>query len=529
MAEKQIDLGVRRILSADDQIQEKVKIIFSAIFFGALNSDNREEYRIYQKKKVVSESCLKTFRSRVKEDIFSETYALLTQLIIHSEAITGGLSVDKLLKKAEMDANQIIHSNAFPQLRAAADLSGNQMNDSELTRFLLQIIRADYEAISRRVVTLEAFQEALDDYIEEFKRLYLRQVSMITANILDTEGCIVVEGSHSTFLRGTQDALDYFNRCQNFLINFGKPGDVSGYVFNGDYLHDRRTKVQVEKNLFDTGIDEIDSLKGPVRRGQIVGILGPMKGGKTSFTMYLAARCLAKGLNVAIWTIDGTNTEWEEGILVSLLSNGYYKDYRCNISRTDVAKGAIPAGSNEEKSLAAIEQALANGEFGRLSFFSGISYVENIKKDLLTHYKQLNPFDVFILDTPLNMKTLNRNKTKVTALSDGITTLAQVLREELPTPAASIWTGQLKQETINYLRQHQGEEGVDLGITDAAESSEMIKTPDIIYGLYSDKDMRASHQLRITDIATRGAESVDTFVCGADLACLKYWSDPNLK
>lgn len=516
-------LTVRQSLSMNDTIVDITKIIFAGLFYGDLNTDIESERRLTEEKAVISKDCMKLFRAKMKDDVFFSTYSVLSQLLLQDGELSGGLPTRKLLGKVISEGDKLVNSGIFPTVQKAKELHLGELNDEALVSILTDEVKADYAEVCRKVVTFEAFQVALQDYINEFTRVFMQQSYAIAANILDLEGMTVQEGRKQIYLSGMSDASDYIADKTKYIMQFENNGVARGYVYDNNRLKEREKERGVEEPLFGTGISEIDSVYGDLRRGQVLAILGPMKGGKTSFSMYLAARALAKGLNVAVWITDGLATEWEDGIRVSLLSNGLFRGNAVDINRGDLARGLVADDSYEGKSLAAIDQALAsNSDLGRLSFITDTAYAENLEKDLLSHYKNLNPFDVLIFDTPLNMQSLTRGRNKVEMLSTGMIELAHILRYRLPTKVASVWTGQIKQSDIDYILSHPDEE---LSITSAAESSEMIKTPDRIFAVVSTKDQRSFKQTTITEIASRQGGDIPKFDCGADLASLKYWSD----
>ena len=72
-----------------------------------------------------------------------------------------------------------------------------------------------------------------------------------------------------------------------------------------------REDIDDDKTLMTVGIAEIDETLGELRRSNMIGILGPPKGGKTRFTNFLVQRALSLGLNVCVWPLEGTAEEWQ--------------------------------------------------------------------------------------------------------------------------------------------------------------------------------------------------------------------------
>lgn len=528
MTDTEIRLHVRDTMSQSELMKDYATTIFGTLFYGGLNLNNPEHYDIYEKKKANAVDALKVFRSKFTEDIFFGDYSLLAQLIMGARGVDGSLKAGVYDKKLLEEMPNIIESGAFPEVVQALKLSregGLPLDPADVYNMVRTDYIGHYMFLSMSLFDIDAFFSAIDAYIEEFKRIFIREVSGVANMITQDGGAMVTLHGELQTLTTADEAMDYFAEQQAFLAEIGRSAGVGGYVYNRKYLEKKKLNTADTEAIMDYGFDEIDKVKKPLRRGHVLVVLGAMKGGKTSYVTWRVAKLLSQGKNVAIWTTDGKNDEWESGIRASILSNGLFNGHRLDIDRSDIDSNSIQVGSEEDKFLTALDLALDSPEFGRLSFFTGVSYAENIRKDMLDHYRTLNPYDVFVMDTPLNMKSLRGNKSKPEYLADGIQNIAHAARNELPVQASVILTGQLKQETIDNLRSHPEK---DIDITAGADTSELVKSADEIVGIFTSKEERENHMTKLFDVASRHNGTFNTFYAGADLATLRYWSDSSL-
>lgn len=528
MTDTEIRLHVRDLMSQSEVMQDYATTIFGTLFYGGLALNDPEHYDIYSKKKATAVDALKIFRSKFTEDIFFGDYSLLGQLLIGAKGVDGSLKASVYDRKLLAEMPNIIESGAFPDVNNALKLArenGLPADPQDIYFMLRNTFIGHYVQLSMTIIDMDAYMGAVEQYVEEFKRLFVREVSAVVNTITQDGGALVTLHGETVLATTADEAMDFFAEQQAFLASIGKSAGVGGYVYNRKYLEKKKLNTADTEPIMRYGFDEVDKCKKPLRRGHILVVLGAMKGGKTSYVTKQVATLLAEGKNVAIWTTDGKNDEWESGIKTAILSNGLFKGHKIDVDRSDIDSGDIQPGSEEEKYLTALDLAMDSGEFGRLSFFTGVSYAENIKKDLLDHYRTLNAFDVFVMDTPLNMQSLRNNKSKPEYLANGIQNIAHAIRNELPVQACAILTGQLKQETIDQLRLHPEK---DMDITAGADTSELVKSADEIVGIFTTKKERDNHMTKLYDVASRHNKPFDTFYAGADLATLRYWSDSTL-
>lgn len=527
--DRHIKLEVRNKLQTKDLAQQQLRIVFSGIFYGALDKNIEKDNAIYIWKEHRAKDFLKVFRSKVSEDIFFGIYSFLAQLLLKASDVSGAMKTATFDSKLRQEMDYIVASGVLPeveQIKQLAQSAGQPIDNVEIHELVRFQLSNTYRTLCETKIDDEEFQEALSGYIEEFKRTFISEVAGVTAIITQEGGADVEYRGQTVHMSTPEEAMDYWSEKQSFILGLGHSSTVGGYVYDSKYLKKQRETTQGSDDLFLLGIKEIDDVQKAVMRGHVLAILGPMKGGKTSFTQRLVAKLIAVDkLNVAIWTTDGQTIEWEAGIKASILSNGFWNGYRMDINRGDIMHRTIPDDSDASRYITALETAMANNELGRLSFFTGVSYAENIRRDMLEHYKLLNPYDIFVMDTPVNMTTRTRGKTRPEYLGEGIRTIATVVRDELPVKGCAILTGQLKQEVIDTLRAHPES---DMDITAGADTSEIVKTPDRIYGIFTNKLEQANNMTKIHSVAARHDGNFDNFYCGCDLATLRYWSDPSL-
>jgi replicative DNA helicase len=282
-------------------------------------------------------------------------------------------------------------------------------------------------------------------------------------------------------------------------------------------------------SMFSIGIKEMDATIGELRRGNMLGVMGPPKGGKTRFTNYLVQRALSLGYNVCVWPLEGTKDEWEAMQVASYIAQTSYreaksgkKDNMLRLSSKDILQKKYSNSTEIRKQIAAAKKVLSSSEkYGRLSFIEGTAYVEDMFDVLESHYENENQFDVLVIDQLVNVMS-KKGKGKVERISEAYMETKNFIANRLKVPALGIMPAQLKQDVVDFLRRNPNE---TIDVTSGGESAETVRTPDEVLGLFSSKEERDNNIMKIYSVASRHNGSFQDFQCKCYLECCFFTSE----
>jgi len=326
-------------------------------------------------------------------------------------------------------------------------------------------------------------------------------------------------------LRTSEDCMNYYTDRIQVIKRLEEERNVTSFSFDINYLKEEKRRNKGD-DILDYGVAELDTVKRKMRRGNMICVMGPPKGGKTTFTTYLVERALSQGLNVAIWPLEGTPEEWIALITSSAIACGHITpDDTQEISKTDILYNTYKSDEDSTRVKAAqYTMAEPNIGRGRLSFLTGVAYVEDFEEELTSHYENVNRFDVIVMDSPINMQTRLR-KGKSEFLSQGFMSLKNYVSNKMKVPALCLVTAQYKQDVIDLIRRNPNAE---IDVTAGGETAESIRTPDDVIGLFSNATERENRMMKVYDIASRSNGHFEPFYMGCSLGCAKFWSDPEL-
>lgn len=534
MSEQTLEL--RTTLADSDENNALLDIIFSAILVGGISKEeangNPEVLKILKSKVNVYKQAKSHFKSTFQDNIFFNEYDIFYQIFMQYE--NAYYSVDELKRILEQNKSVILKSKYiynYLAIKANVRQDKSVLSDDEFFDLIvIPHVTERYLNMSHQLVELEEYLSACERYIEVYKRKYLLETAEnMTAIVQGDDGARLKIGKSVKELRTTEDCMNYYLDRIRIIHKMEAERGVQSLLYNGAYLLEEANKKKAEA-ILDYGVAELDAVKHPMRRGNMVCIMGPPKGGKTTFTTYLVERALDKGLNVAVWPLEGTVDEWVSLLTSSVLACGHVRGESGEKGESrEIDKASIMYEQYENpddlKHVTSAKYTLAAGENrGALSFLTGVAYVEDFEDELTSHYENINRFDVLVVDSPINMQTRSKMG-KTEYLSKGFMGLKNYVSNKMKKPALCLVTAQYKQDVIDMMRKNPNTE---IDVTSGGETAESIRTPDDVIGLFSNATERDNRMMKVYDIASRGNGHYEPFYMGCSLGCGNFWSDPSL-
>lgn len=506
--------------TTDTGILESLDIIFAGILVGGIDSNNAN---LKAEKKDVFKGCMGRFKSNFQEQIFFNNYALYHSII--SALKINVFGVEQLKSIIENNFDMISDSPYIDLGAYKMNASGGALSREEKIEAYTQDIVEDFIRLSNMMITEEEFSSACNVYVEFFKDKFFKDTVMQMAMIMSVDGIDVkYTRSRSKHMHGRADAQMYYMERQKVLDSLEDENGIKHKVLNSETLRAEyeRDKSKDDDAVMDYGIAEIDEIKGKMRRGNMIEFMGPPKGGKTTITTFEVARALLMGLNVTVWPLEGTDEEWIALITATMIRMD--ANNSMSIDKKDILNRTY---RTEEEKIAATtmrHRLYTDPEFGRLSFITGTAYVENFRDILKVHYETQNPYDIIVIDSPINFQS-KTGVPKVERLSQGYMQLKDYIANKMKLKPLCFVTAQLKQEVVDNIRRNPSE---TIDVTAGGETAESIRTPDEVIGLFSTKNERMLGQMKVCSVASRHNGDFDDCYIGCELACGYFFSDPNL-
>ena len=492
------------------EIEETLQVIFSGILIGGSDKET------IKRKQNTYRECVSIFNSIFTYNIFKDEYAFLYD--VYSKLNIKAFTLNQLELIIDNNTDIIIKSPIINLDQWDNITIGNKLNQEEKILLFKKNVLNKYKSLSGIIVSTEQFQSAckifIDYYVEETSLLIAQQMTMITKEGIKLQ---TLDGKLRTY-KGAEGRSKFFFEQHRILESLKGIDGIQDTVINEEWLQNdlREEEEGEEEALLTSNLSPIDNVTGPLRRSNVLGILGPPKGGKTKYANYYTTLALEAGLNVAVWVLEGTQKEW-----IAMQTASYIRMHQGDsLNSNDILSRKYESPAQRQQVIAAKTMIAlnSNNKRGRLSFIEGTAYVENFIETILTHYRCKNPFDVLVIDSLVNIQSLT-GRNKVDRISEGFMATKDLVAHKLPVPALAILTAQLKQSTIDWLRSHPDE---TMDVTAGGESAETIRTPDIIHGLFSTKDERKENEMHIYCVGARHSEAFDDFKARCELNCAYF-------
>lgn len=518
-----------KLLNAPINIISSLDTIFAGILVGGIDRDDPSKQKLLTKKIEVTKIARSKFVSTFQFNVFNNNYAVFYEIM--ATLNIKAFNKDQLESILENNKDLVMDSPYIDKSKYSVADNNNTPTDDDLFVALSADIMSDFIRLSNLAVDIDEFESACTIYIDWYKSAYMESICQDMSIIMQDMGLDVkLPGKRKRHYHGMDDAVEYYNENMKIIRSLDDEGRIQSTVINDQWFQDEmqnETKSD-DKALFNIGIKEIDVTVGDLRRGNMLGIMGPPKGGKTRFTNYLVQRALSLGYNVCVWPLEGTKEEWIAMQISAYLAATSYKNLKAGraeemirFDSKDILQKKYINSKPARELIAAAKQTMAvNENYGRLSFIEGTAYVEDMFDVLKSHYESENPFDVLVIDQLVNVMS-KTGKGKVERISEAYMNTKDFLANKLKRPALGLMPAQLKQDVVDYLRSHP-EETID--VTAGGESAETSRTPDEVIGLFSSKEERDSNMMKIYSVASRHNGSFKDFTARCYLGCCFFLS-----
>ena len=495
-------------------ISESIKKIFAGVLVGAVEETNPKYLDIIK----TGQINLSRFTANFPSNVFQDEYAIFYEILTSQNVKV--FSIEQLRSIIDNNRDLILDSPYVDLAKLARIENGNQLTaDDKIEAVKMNMVDIMIE-LSNRYVSPEEFNSSCLIFIDYFKNQYMLSTGHNMVRIMSDDGYEERRpNKRKVTFAGFEDAKRYFNERMRILNELSDSGRVRTTVLNEEWWleEQRKEKTTDDKALMTVGIKKIDEMMGELRRSNMLGILGPPKGGKTRFTNFLVQRALSLGLNVCVWPLEGTKEEWIAMQTAAYIArkHGAFLDSKAILQRkfeTDQERSYVATAKFE---------MVTDQSYGQLSFIEGAAYSEDFIQVLETHYENDNPFDVVVIDSLVNILS-KTGKTKTDRISSAYMELKSFVANTLKRPALAIVPAQLKQDVVDFLRSHPNE---TIDVTAGGESAETIRSPDEVIGLFSSKEERAAGFMKIYSVASRHSSAFDDFQIRTSLKCCHFYDE----
>lgn len=493
------------------EYEDTLDSIFSAVMIGGMDVNSPD----LGSKRESFKMCLPLFRGKYVYNIFNDEYAVLYEIITKMKI--GVFTEKQLGVILDQNKDVILDSTVIDFDSMLSTIDGLKEKASDIDKFsVFKAMTIDkFNQLSNEVVSVEEFKSACEIYKMVYKKETMTDI-INNMSIINISGKKIkdMQGRTKSY-EGVEGAHKYYNDAKKVLDSLDEVSRKTSTVVDEKWLEEELAEEEEgdKLKLVKFGLNEIDNALKYLRRTQILGILGPAKGGKTRTAAYLASKMLMEGLNVCIWPIEGHRSEWD----AMILSNIIRVESGISVPSSDIITKNYSEEIKQIVVAAKVKLAMGEGR-GRLSYINGTAYLETYQDDLLNHYENENVFDGIFIDS-LTLIQSTRNVGKVERISTAYEGFKIFITDTLPIPALGVLTAQLKQSVVDELRNNPND---TIDVTAGGEAAATIRTPDNVIGVFSSKEERDAGLMKMYSVASRHNESFDDHYVRCELGSCYY-------
>lgn len=507
-------------------IAEAVKSIFGGIMVGELKKDNPNRVEIVKAYRVNSSR----FRGYFPSNIFQDEYAILYSIFY--DLNIKFVKSDEIRDIINTSRDLVLDSPYVDRNKYTMLSDGRQAMDDDIVNAIIM----DTQELCVELSNMYVSEEEFDSACKMFSFWYRNQVMSQTINtmgmIMSDSGTMVKgKGRREDKKQGIEDTIKYYNSQLKTINELSSESRLRQYKLDSAWYETEmeRDDEPDRETMFSLGIPEIDNVLGEFRRGNILGILGPPKGGKTRFSNFIVHRALSLGYNVCVWPIEGQPDEWIANQVACTIADNTHSESLDPEKRKQFialdSKMVLQKKYRDDKAISSLiseaKLSMATSEkLGRLSFIEDTAYVEDFLDILDNHYNEVNPFDVLVIDSLVNIMS-RRGQGKAERISEAYIELKSYLARRMKVPALGVMPAQLKQDVVDHLRRNPNDV---IDVTAGGESAETIRTPDTTIGLFSSETEKAAMLTHMYSVASRHSQSFKDFTLRSYLGCCYFCS-----
>jgi hypothetical protein len=465
---------------------------------------------------IKSKYCRNMLLDELRVNIFSGEVSVIYDILERYKYIDS----DLLSQSLDMNKSEVVNSEYGNSFQSQGGLEFN-----EKFTVLKNGIMEGYERILRAESGGEVDEDRFQAQLKQLKLMYTedyyRETIVHLGMIMSPQG--FYNRLTRKTLQGMDNAVDYNYRRGDHIDDVNAVDrDFEHIVLDERQLPVSQAGQHIGREIVDFGIPEIDNAMDKIRGGNLVCILGPPKGGKTSTLIHLALRAILNKENVLIWLTEAEWYEWEAGLMAAYYIHSLKEEgtYVLNDEKSELSSSRIlECPPKYAGTIAVLRSRLyTDANLGRIQFIKGAAVAETFI-DVLKSKEKSHPFTFLVFDSPV--LATSETMDKFTGIGHTIKSLKSYLSNHRRGECAGAMSAQFKQHIIEQIRKYPDREiGTDAG----GDSAESIRTPDYALGVFSTEAERAANRQAVYGIASRHSQLPRRIDIGMDYGAKHMYS-----
>lgn len=494
-------------IEKDDIIssEEKLRLFSDKIMSAIVNDSDIKKYAI---DKLMSFTSPKLFRD--------ENYVLFSIYYFYRSKLRV-INIDGEFIRLFLNRNRklLIQSKEYIDINSYGDIDGS----AELG-YIAGVIKHFNRLKTFPDMSRDEFETFYEKYLIEFKAIEANKVFRQSQIIL-TEGLKI---GRRTYI-GFDDSQSY---CKKRLA------EIEGLVDNNmgmgftrmseALMNDKSDSSNKAIKICDFGkISTLNDIYGGIYTGLFYSYVAPPKSGKSKLLTRLCHNAIMNGQNVSVWAHEGGNDLWNcqmRAIHFDYIYNTGVDvtERKFGVDQDTILRDNFRTDELRQLELSSKLDLASNQCYGSVDLIDRPFNVETFLDDIDTSVKG-NGSKMVLIDY-LQLIGSSGNKNERERIAEAYKELLKYCRKN---NVAVISPAQYKQDIFDDMIKRSSVDNADLR-TAAGGSSEVLRTPDILFALWATVEDLRNNSMKIISLPSRMSRAFPNVNLRIDLGSCQFIS-----
>lgn len=505
-----VDIGDIELEDSDDESdivssEEKLRLFSDQIIASCIEGKSIQKYAI---DKLMSITNPQLFRD--------ENYILFSIFYFYRSKLRY-IKIDGEFIKLFLNRNRglLTRSKGYIDINAYGEVDGS----TELG-YIAGVVKHFNRLKTLPDITIEDFETYFEKYLIEFKAIEAGKVFR-QAQLILTDGLKI--GRRQYF--GFEDSQSYCKKKLAEIEGLVDQNMGSGFIKMSEVLMDEKPDNKKPILIGDFGrIKPLNDAYGGIYTGMFYSFIAPPKSGKSKLSARLCYNtAILAGNNVTVWAQEGGHEAWSAQMRAIHFDYVYNTgtdlvDRKFGVTQEVIMHDSFKTDELRQLELSSKLDLASNQDYGSIDYIDRPFNVETFIEDIDTSVKENNSKLVVIDYLQLIGSTTGMTeRERIAEAYKKLLTYCKKNNVAVMSPA------QFKQESFDDMIKKSSVDGADLR-TAAGGSSEVLRTPDVLFALWASVDDIRNNSMKIISLPSRMNAAFPNINLRIDLATCQFIS-----
>lgn len=447
-------------------------------------------------KKEIVPYALGKLLSTTNPRLFRDENHIIFQVLFNYRDKIRRLSIDAEFLQLYLYRNRSILEKAkgYIDIHAYGEVDGQ-----EDLGYIAGVVKHFNRLCGMEDMSVAEFDLCFEKYLIEFKAVEAAKVYAQSAMILN-DGLTIGRKK----LIGFEDSFNFVRKRLSEIEGLVNMQAGSGFTSMREILMDEKDDGKKAYKISDFGnLEALNKIYGGIYTGTFYQVLAPPKSGKSKLCARICHTTAVKfGNNVTVWAQEGGKEAWTAQMRAIHFDYTYNQEAdartrKFGVSQDVILKDSFPSPELRDLEISSKLDLASNPEYGNIDYIDRPFEVETFIDEIDTSVKSNNS-KMIIIDY-LQLIGSSSGKNERERIADAYQKLLAYCKTN---NVAVLTPGQYKQETFNSLVSKGDTSDADMR-TSGGGSSEVLRTPDVIFALWATTQDLMNNSMKILSMPCR--------------------------